>query len=154
MKLVTVHARVAPGKRSTDPSDYSVGDDVAAARGGRRRRGGARWTTTSRRRAVDDDVAAERGGRRRRGGTRCGFTHREREEVRPARRSRAERLVDVPLPWACTRLIYALLRLCKSSAMGAPRRSAPSALAFDVIDVHRVARMLETTKTPVSPSTD
>ena len=31
-ELVKVHARVAPGKRSTDPSDYPMGKDVAAVR--------------------------------------------------------------------------------------------------------------------------
>lgn len=54
-----------------------------------------------------------------------------------------ERIVAGPLPWARMRSAYALLRLCDK--FGAERVDAvcQSALAFDVIDVYRIKRMLQ-----------
>jgi hypothetical protein len=115
-ELVKVHARVAPGKRSTDPSDYPTGKDVAAVR----------------------DVASLIASAKT-----CGV------HVGVY----AERLLAVPLPWTRMRLVYALLRLCKKFGNGRVEAICQSALAFDVVDVQRVARMLETAKTPASPST-
>ncbi|WP_438032050.1 IS21 family transposase [Sorangium sp. So ce204] len=115
-ELVKVHARVAPGKRSTDPSDYPMGKDVAAVR----------------------DVASLIASAKK-----CGV------HVGVY----AERLLAVPLPWTRMRLVYALLRLCKKFGNGRVEAICQSALAFDVVDVQRVARMLETAKTPASPST-
>ncbi|MDC0680162.1 hypothetical protein POL72_20645 [Sorangium sp. wiwo2] len=116
-ELVKVHARVAPGKRSTDPSDYPMGKDVAAVR----------------------DVASLIASAKK-----CGV------HVGVY----AERLLAVPLPWTRMRLVYALLRLCKKFGNGRVEAICQSALAFDVVDVQRVARMLETAKPPASPSTD
>jgi hypothetical protein len=65
----------------------------------------------------------------------------------------AERLVAVPLPWTRMRLVYALLRLCKKFGNGRVEAICQSALAFDVIDVRRVTRMLEGAQKPVSPTT-
>lgn len=115
-ELVKVHARVAPGKRSTDPKDYPVGKDVAAVR----------------------DVASLVASAKR-CGVHVGIY--------------AERLLAVPLPWTRMRLVYALLRLCRRFGDGRVEAICQSALAFDVVDVQRVARMLETAKTPGSPST-
>jgi hypothetical protein len=66
----------------------------------------------------------------------------------------AERLLDVPLPWTRMRLVYALLRLCNKFGSGRVEAICQSALAFDVVDVQRVTRMLETAKTPASPLAD
>ncbi|AUX45913.1 transposase [Sorangium cellulosum] len=116
-QLVKVHARVTPGKRSTDPSDYPVGKDIAAER----------------------DVASLIASAKK-CGVHVGIY--------------AERLLDVPLPWTRMRLVYALLRLCNKFGNGRVEAICQSALAFDVVDVQRVARMLETAKTPASPPTD
>jgi transposase len=55
----------------------------------------------------------------------------------------AERLLDRPLPWTVMRQGYRLLSLCKR--YGADRVDAlcERALAFEVLDVHRIARMLQ-----------
>ncbi|WP_437947614.1 hypothetical protein WME98_43860 [Sorangium sp. So ce296] len=116
-QLVKVHARVAPGKRSTDPSDYPVGKDIAAER----------------------DVASLIASAKK-CGVHVGIY--------------AERLLDVPLPWTRMRLVYALLRLCNKFGNGRVEAICQSALAFDVVDVQRVTRMLEAAKTPASPPTD
>ncbi|WP_437713885.1 hypothetical protein WMF45_48195 [Sorangium sp. So ce448] len=116
-ELVKLHARVAPGKRSTDPSDYPTGKAVAAVR----------------------DVASLVASARK-CGAHVGIY--------------AERLLDVPLPWTRMRLVYALLRLCKKFGDGRVEAICQSALAFDVVDVQRVTRMLETAKPAASPSTE
>jgi transposase len=64
----------------------------------------------------------------------------------------AERLLDVPLPWTRMRLVYALLRLCKKFGDGRVEALCQSALAFDVVDVRRIERMLVEAKPPTSPS--
>jgi hypothetical protein len=55
----------------------------------------------------------------------------------------AARLLDAPLPWTRMRRVYALLGLVRR--YGAPRVSAvcTRALAVDLVDVHRLRRMLE-----------
>ncbi len=54
------------------------------------------------------------------------------------------RLVDGPLPWAKMRQVYALIRLCRK--FGGPRVDTlcARALAFDVLDVRRIERLLKT----------
>jgi transposase len=116
-ELVKVHVRVAPGKRSTDASDYPVGKDVAAVRDV------ASLITSAKKCGVHVGIYAER-------------------------------LLDVPLPWTRMRLVYALLRLCNKFGSGRVEAICQSALAFDVVDVQRVTRMLETAKTPASPLAD
>jgi transposase len=64
----------------------------------------------------------------------------------------AERLLSVPLPWTRMRLVYALLRLCKKFGSGRVEAICQSALAFDVVDVRRIERMLETAAKPASPT--
>ena len=58
----------------------------------------------------------------------------------------AERLLDGPLPWTKMRQAYGLLRICER--YGAERVDAvcARALAFDVLDVGRIERMLKTAK--------
>jgi transposase len=114
-ELVKMHARVAPGKRSTDPCDYPAGKDVVASR----------------------DLASLVASARR-CGVHVGIY--------------AERLLAVPLPWTRMRLVYALLRLCKKFGDGRVEALCQSALAFDVVDVRRIERMLEQAKPPTEPS--
>jgi transposase len=105
-ELIKVHARVPPGKRSTDPEDYP------------------RTKTAYALRSVDALVRAAREK-----GQQIGdFT---------------ENLLSGPLPWAKVRQAQALLRLCERH--GAERVDAvcARAIAFDVIEVPRVERMLK-----------
>jgi transposase len=66
----------------------------------------------------------------------------------------AARILDAPLPWTRMRRVYALLGLVRR--FGEPRVSAActTALAVDLIDVHRLRRMLEqpTPAPPVPPA--
>jgi hypothetical protein len=64
----------------------------------------------------------------------------------------AERLLAVPLPWTRMRLVYALLRLCKKYGDGRVEAICQSALAFDLVDVGRIGRMLESAQPPTLPS--
>jgi transposase len=115
-ELAKVHARVAPGKRSTDASDYPVGKDITATRDV------ASLTTTAKTCGVHVGIYAER-------------------------------LLAVPLPWTRMRLVYALLRLCRKYGNGRVEALCQSALAFDVVDVRRVERMLREAQPPTLPAT-
>lgn len=64
----------------------------------------------------------------------------------------AERILAGPLPWTRMRQAYALLRLCDKFGDGRVEAVCQSALAFDVVDVGRVTRMLKTATKPSSPS--
>ena len=64
----------------------------------------------------------------------------------------AARLLDVPLPWTRMRLVYALLRLCKKYGDGRVEAICQSALAFDLVDVGRITRMLQSAQPPTLPS--
>jgi hypothetical protein len=55
----------------------------------------------------------------------------------------AERILAGALPWARMRAAYALLRLCDKYGAGRVEALCQSALAFDVIDVGRLAKMLQ-----------
>jgi len=63
----------------------------------------------------------------------------------------AERLLGGPLPWTRMRQAYALLRLCEKYGDGRVEAVCQSALAFDVVDVGRITRMLKSATKPVSP---
>jgi hypothetical protein len=63
----------------------------------------------------------------------------------------AERLLGGPLPWARMRQAYALLRLCDKYSDGRVEALCQSSLAFDVVDVHRLTRMLKTATKPALP---
>jgi hypothetical protein len=63
----------------------------------------------------------------------------------------AERLLGGPLPWTRMRQAYALLRLCDKYGDGRVEAVCQSALAFDVVDVVRITRMLKRATTPASP---
>lgn len=56
----------------------------------------------------------------------------------------AERLLGGPLPWTKMRQAYALLRLCDRYGADRVDDHCARAIAFDVIDVPRIERMLKT----------
>jgi hypothetical protein len=64
----------------------------------------------------------------------------------------AERLLAGPLPWARMRAAYALLRLCEKFGEGRVEAVCQSALAFNVVDVARITRMLKAATKPASPT--
>lgn len=55
----------------------------------------------------------------------------------------AERLMAGPLPWSRMRQVYGLLRLCKKYGPARVEDACARALAFDVLDVPRIERMLK-----------
>lgn len=55
----------------------------------------------------------------------------------------ATRILDVPLPWASMRAVYRLLGLARTYGPAAVDAACTRALEFDVIDVKRIAGMLE-----------
>lgn len=63
----------------------------------------------------------------------------------------AEKLLGGPLPWTRMRQAYALVRLCDTYGDGRVEAVCQSALAFGVVDVTRVGRMLKAAVTPGSP---
>jgi len=58
-------------------------------------------------------------------------------------RTYAERLMAGPLPWSRMRQVYGLLRLCKKYGAARVEDACARALAFDVLDVPRIERMLK-----------
>jgi len=105
-EMLKLHARVAPGKRSTDPNDYPVGKADYALR------------------SVDK------------------LKERAREHGEHVG-SFAERLLGGPLPWGRMRQGYGLLRLCERYGAARVDALCARALAFDVVDVPRIERMLK-----------
>ncbi|MBO0879150.1 MAG: IS21 family transposase [Mycobacterium sp.] len=55
----------------------------------------------------------------------------------------ASRILDVPLPWTSMRAVYRLLGLCRSYGPAAVDTACARALELDVVDVRKIARMLE-----------
>lgn len=64
-------------------------------------------------------------------------------EAGPAIGRYAERLLEAPQPWARMRHVYRLLGLVRRYAAPAVEQACTRALEADVVDVTRVARMLE-----------
>jgi len=64
----------------------------------------------------------------------------------------AQRLLAGPLPWTRMRQAYALLSLCDKYGCGRVEAVCQSALAFDVIDVKRITRMLKSAMKPATPT--
>lgn len=64
-----------------------------------------------------------------------------------------EKLLAGPLPWTRMRQGYALVRLCDKYGDGRVEAVCQSALAFDVLDVTRIARMVESAAKPTTPPT-
>lgn len=113
-ELIKTHPRVAPGKRSTDPSDYPEGKADYALR------------------SVEALLVRAKAR-----GAHVGVF--------------AEKLLAGPLPWTRMRQAYALVRLCDTYGDGRVEAVCQSALAFDVVDVTRIGRMLKAAVTPGSP---
>ena len=63
----------------------------------------------------------------------------------------AERLLGGPLPWNKMRQAYALISLCDKYGDGRVEAICQSALAFDVVSVARVAKMLKSATQPARP---
>jgi hypothetical protein len=77
-----------------------------------------------------------------------------RESEGPRRAHRpfyAERLLGGPLPWNKMRQAYALISLCDKYGDGRVEAICQSALAFDVVSVARVAKMLKSATKPARP---
>jgi transposase len=55
----------------------------------------------------------------------------------------ARRILDVPLPWTSMRAVYRLLGLTRTYGPGAVEAACARALELDVVDVKKIARMLE-----------
>ena len=66
----------------------------------------------------------------------------------------AERLLAGPLPWARMRAGYALVRLCEKYGDGRVEAVCQSSLAFDVVDVARITKMLKAAAMPASPTSE
>jgi hypothetical protein len=63
-----------------------------------------------------------------------------------------ERILAGPLPWQRMRQAYALLGLCDKYGAGRVEAICQSALAFDMIDVQRIRRMLKNAAMPTHPA--
>jgi transposase len=114
-ELIKMHARMPPGGRATDASDYPATKVAYALR----------------------NVDAARDRARARGEHVGRF---------------AERLLGGPLPWARMRQAYALLGLCDRFGDECVDALCQRSLAFDVVDVHRLTRMLKTATKPGTPT--
>lgn len=80
----------------------------------------------------------------------AGYATRSIEGVRTKAREKgehigtfAERLLAGPLPWTKMRQAYGLLRMCDRYGVARVEAMCARALAFDVIDVPRIERMLK-----------
>jgi transposase len=63
----------------------------------------------------------------------------------------AHALLDAPLPWTRMRRVYALLGLCKRYGDARVDSACATALAVEMIDVHRLERMLKLAPPPTPP---
>jgi len=65
----------------------------------------------------------------------------------------ARRILDGPLPWTKMRRVYALLGLCRRYGDGRVEETCARALAADMLDIHRLDRMLKLgAPPPATPS--
>lgn len=62
-------------------------------------------------------------------------------------------LLDSPLPWTRMRRVYALLRLARKFGSARVNDASATALAFEMYDVRRLQRIIETGATPPTPET-
>jgi transposase len=63
----------------------------------------------------------------------------------------ADRMLAGPLPWTRMRQAYALLSLCEKYGDGRVEAICQSALAFDVVSVTRIGKMLKSAAKPTRP---
>ncbi len=64
----------------------------------------------------------------------------------------AKKLLDGPLPWTRMRRVYALLGLCKRYGDGRVEETCRMALAAEMLDVHRLERMIKLAAPSPTPS--
>jgi hypothetical protein len=64
----------------------------------------------------------------------------------------AARLLDVPLPWTSMRTVYRLLGLVRTYGPDAVEAACIRALELDVVDVTKIARMLEQAREHQQPA--
>jgi hypothetical protein len=57
-------------------------------------------------------------------------------------------LLDTPLPWTRMRRVYALLGLARKYGAARLEEACATALAADMLDIHRLRRMLERATPP------
>jgi hypothetical protein len=112
--LVKTHARVAPGQRSTDPTDFPPEKAAYALR--------------------DLDFLKRQAANH---GVHVGHL--------------AAILLDSPLPWTRMRRVYALLRLARKFGSARVNEACATALAFEMYDVRRLQRIIETGAKPPAP---
>jgi hypothetical protein len=115
MKLVKAHARVDPGQKQTDPTDFPP-EKAACAR---------------RDRAFFERQAAQHG------------VHIGRF---------AARLLEGPLPWARMRQVFALLGLVRRYGAARLEVACQLAVEADMINVHRLRRLLDAAASAPPPS--
>jgi hypothetical protein len=63
----------------------------------------------------------------------------------------ADRLLGGPLPWTRMRQAYALIALCDKYGNARVEAMCQSALAFDVVSVPKIAKMLKSAAKPAHP---
>lgn len=114
--LVKTHARVLPGRRATDPTDFPAEKAAYAMR--------------------DID-----------------FLKRRAAEHGAAVGQLALCLLDSPLPWTRMRQVYALLGLARKYGDARVNAACVTALAFEMYDVRRLRRILETGVSLPAPPT-
>jgi transposase len=113
--LIKTHPRMAPGQRSTDPSDFPPEKAAYALR--------------------DLTFLKEQADRH---GTAVGEL--------------ATIILDGPLPWTRMRRVYALLRLARKFGSTRVNTACRTALAFEMYDVRRLQRIIETGAPPPPPT--
>ncbi len=82
------------------------------------------------------------------------FLERQATEHGEAIGRYAKLVLDGPLPWTRMRRVYALLGLVKRYGAFRVEDACTRALAADMVDVHRLARMLKVAAPPVSTPTE
>jgi transposase len=72
-----------------------------------------------------------------------GFLLKRAQEQGPSVARFAQALLDVPLPWTRMRRVYAVLDLCRRYGAARVEEACGRALAAEMTDVSRLARMIE-----------
>jgi hypothetical protein len=81
------------------------------------------------------------------------FLHRQAADFGDAVGRFAAALLDDPLPWTRMRRVYALLGLARKYGAARVDQTCRIALDADMLDVHRLRRMLELPPAPATPGT-
>jgi len=81
----------------------------------------------------------------------AAFLKRQAQEHGEAVGRFAEALLEGPLPWTRMRRVYALLGLCKRYGNQRVEQACTAALEADLLDVHRLEKMLKLARPQVAP---